>query len=165
MNELRNLRMDEQWELKSQTELVDYIVSHYHQNAIKDLCALIDLAEKVESAHSGHKLCPNGLVNYLNEFQIDFQEHLKKEEEVLFPIIKNGRGKFSYMPIRVMQEEHSDQFKVLSKIRELTFDLTLPKDACRTWKSLYEGVNKFEIEMKEHIYLEDSILFARALLP
>ena len=165
MSSLRKSDFNSEWEDRSQVELVDFIIEHYHRNAIFDLKLIIDLASKVESAHRGDKLCPKGLSIYLSNFEIDFQEHLLKEEEVLFPILKNGQGRLSHMPIRVMQEEHMDHSKVLLKIRDLTFNFTHPDSACRTWESLYEKLRKFEKDMNEHIYLEDYILFTRALLP
>ena len=165
MKELKNFEIFGHWETRSQAELVEYIIGHYHKNAIKDLVELIDLAKKVEKAHHGHILCPTGLSEFLGKFQIDLEEHLLKEEEVLFPIIKNGQGKFSYMPIKVMQEEHKAQLNAMMRFQEISFDYEIPDDACKTWRRLSMALKKFEVEMREHIFLEDKFLFARTLSP
>lgn len=165
MEVIQNENLKNQWEHKALIEIVEHLISHYHESARKDLIVLIELAKKVENAHAHHARCPKGLSDYLNSFAADLQEHLLKEEEILFPLIKNGQGKLAYMPIKVMQEEHDEHFDTLKHFRTLTFNYQLPKDACGAWKMLYSKLQKFEEEMNEHIYLEDQILFVKALMP
>lgn len=165
MNDLKQSELQTKWLAKSQQDLVDHIVQYYHQNAISDLEVIIQLSSKVENTHQNKKYCPVGLSEFLRQFQFDLKEHLAKEEEILFPLIKNGQGKFAYMPIKVMQEEHVDHQNALYRIRELTNDFVLTEDACRTWRLLYSKLEIFEQEMLEHIFLENKVLFVRALLP
>lgn len=165
MEAIKNDILKSHWDHKALIEIVDHLISHYHESARKDLILLIELAKRVENAHAHHAQCPKGLSEYLNFFSADLQEHLLKEEEILFPLIKNGQGKLAYMPIKVMQEEHNEHFDALNRFRALTFNYQLPGDACGTWKMLYLKMQKFEKEMNEHIYLEDQILFVKALMP
>ena len=67
------------------------------------------------------------------------------------------------MPVQVMLHEHDDHGDALRRIRELTNDLRLPEQACGTWRELYRALAQLEVELMEHIHLENNILFPRAL--
>jgi iron-sulfur cluster repair protein YtfE (RIC family) len=43
-------------------------------------------------------------------------------------------------------------------------ELTLPPSACASWTALYQGPETLELELMEHIHLENNILFPRALV-
>jgi regulator of cell morphogenesis and NO signaling len=44
---------------------------------------------------------------------------------------------------------------------KLTGDLTLPAEACNTWRALYAGLGKFRDDLTEHIHIENNILFPK----
>lgn len=145
-------------------ELVDYILNTYHTSLRIQLPELIMLAEKVEKVHSDHINCPKGISSLLKEMWNQMQMHLMKEENILFPMIKNGQGSMAYMPIQVMHAEHDAHGVQLETLHQLTQDFTPPSGACPTWVALYKGVENLEKELMEHIHLENNILFKRVLL-
>jgi regulator of cell morphogenesis and NO signaling len=61
-----------------------------------------------------------------------------------------------------MENDHELHGEHLATIRALTNNLTLPPDACATWKALYNGLQTLEAELMQHIHLENNILFSRA---
>jgi regulator of cell morphogenesis and NO signaling len=67
------------------------------------------------------------------------------------------------MPVRVMESEHDAHGHQLARIRELTGDHRPPAHACATWTALYRGLAALEVELMEHIHLENNVLFARAI--
>lgn len=151
------------WETRSQAELVDLIESHYHAALRKELPSLIDAARKVERVHADKPAVPMGLTDVLVEFFTEMRQHMRKEEEVLFPMLRRGiRGESVYMPVRMLEQEHDTHSEYLARIRELTTDLVPPPHACATWRALYAGLQHVEAELVEHIHLENNILFARA---
>jgi regulator of cell morphogenesis and NO signaling len=151
------------WETRSLTELADHIESHYHAALRRDLPGLIEAAKRVERVHADKPAAPLGLASVLTEFFDDMQQHMQKEERVLFPMLRRGaRGEAVYMPVRMMESEHDSHGQELAKIRALTDDLTLPAHACATWTALYNGLAHVEAELMQHIHLENNILFARA---
>jgi regulator of cell morphogenesis and NO signaling len=145
------------------SEITDYIVSFYHDRLRSFLPELIFLADKVEKVHADHKNCPKGLTSKLKDIQNELLGHMMKEEQILFPLIKNGRGSHAHMPIKVMQEEHTHHANSLAVLRDIAFNFDLTEGACRTWNTLYKGLDQLELELMEHINLENSILFMRAL--
>lgn len=151
------------WENKPLAEMVDHIVKFYHDRLRAMVPELVFLANKVEKVHAEHSVCPKGLAAKLQEIQDELFDHMMKEEQILFPLIKNGQGQHAYMPIKVMQEEHNWHGESLKALRTLAFEFNAPEGACGTWRALYKGLDQLELELMEHIHLENNILFIRAL--
>jgi len=152
------------WEQASQCELADYIESRYHAALRRELPPLIEAARKVELVHARKPAVPRGLADVLAELFADMETHMRKEETILFPMIRAGaQGEIVQRPICVMETEHESQGRELSRIRALTGDLRAPAHACATWTALYHGLEKLEADLMQHVHLENNILFARAL--
>lgn len=47
--------------------------------------------------------------------------------------------------------------------RALTADLVSPAEACESWRGLYQSLAQLEIDLMEHIHLENNVLFPRAV--
>ncbi|HEU0035915.1 MAG TPA: hemerythrin domain-containing protein [Kofleriaceae bacterium] len=152
------------WELRSQAELVEHIEQHFHAGLRRELPRLIDGARRIERDHAGHASVPRGLTDLLETFASELESHMQKEERVLFPILRTGsRGGPVDMPIRMMEREHDSHADELAQIRTLTHDLAVPADASAAWQELYAGLAQLETELRQHIYLENNVLFARAI--
>jgi regulator of cell morphogenesis and NO signaling len=151
------------WDQRPLDELVDYILTRYHAPLKEELPRLIELAGKVETVHADKPDRPSGLTALLEDVRESVDGHLAKEEQILFPLIQSGRGQMAHMPIHVMIQEHEDHGKNLQRIRELTHDLTLPEYACTSWRELYRSLQQLEVELMDHIHLENNILFPRAM--
>ncbi len=144
-------------------EMVDFIVRRYHEPLREELPRLLELARKVERVHAEKASCPVGLARHLENMQEEVSSHLAKEEMILFPMIRSGRGHLAHMPVQVMIQEHRDHAENLQRVRELTGDLTLPAEACTSWRALYDGLLALELELMEHIHLENNVLFPTVL--
>jgi regulator of cell morphogenesis and NO signaling len=116
------------------------------------------------------------LVDLYNALDTELTNHLRKEEEVLFPYIVAAEAHrlggpegpaacFGSVgnPIRQMEAEHENAGKVLVQIRQVTSGYTLPDDACPTFRALYEELEHMEEDLHQHIHLENNILFPRAI--
>ena len=151
------------WDARPLPEVIAHIVSFYHRRLREELPQLVAMAAKVEQAHREKPSRPRGLRNHLEFVHAAVLEHLAKEENVLFPMILEGRRTFAAVPIHMMEVEHQDHAENLKLIRALTTDLTAPPEACATWRALYIRLADFEAELMEHIHLENNVLFRRAL--
>lgn len=151
------------WATASQAELVEHIVGRYHDALRRDMPALIEAARVVERTHAGTPAVPGGLADALEEFWGEMQQHMMKEEQVLFPMLVRGAcGSQVYMPVRVMEHEHDAHAITLARLRALTANYALPPQACATWRGLYAGLVTLEEELRQHMDLENNILFPRA---
>lgn len=151
------------WQSAPLAELVDLIVGHYHARLRIELPELLAMATKVETVHAEKATCPTGLARHLQNVHDAVHDHLDKEEQVLFPMILQGLGARAAAPVRAMEHEHDDHAVNLRRTRELTDDLTVPAEACGTWRALYLRLSQLELELMEHIHLENNVLFPRAL--
>jgi regulator of cell morphogenesis and NO signaling len=151
------------WAHQPLSDLADFIETHYHARLKTEIPQLIELADKVERVHADKPTCPQGLAVHLQAMHAAVLDHLAKEEGVLFPFIRAGRGRMAGGPVHVMEQEHEDHGRSLDRLRELTRNLTPPPEACATWRALYVRLGRLSDELMEHIHLENNILFPRAL--
>ncbi|MBS1261150.1 MAG: Iron-sulfur cluster repair protein YtfE [Calditrichaeota bacterium] len=160
----RGVEPPESWNRRSLDELVDAILRTFHKPLREMLPHLDTLAIRVEAAH-GPVRGP-----YLSELREivqllidDLGRHMDEEERLLFPEIRRNEGPLSQDAVRSLEDDHRSVAKALARIRALTSDFTLPEDACNTWRALWHGLQRMEVDLKEHIHLENNVLFPRAL--
>jgi regulator of cell morphogenesis and NO signaling len=139
--------------------LIDHILTHYHEVHRRELPELIRLATRVEAVHREHASVPAGLAAQLEEASNELESHMLKEEAILFPLMRSGGNPMILHPIARMRDEHDEHGERLRAIETLTHGLTLPDDACPTWRALYAGLRKLIDDLMEHIHLENNILF------
>lgn len=149
------------WSQASDTALVEHLLTRYHAVHREQLPELIRLARRVEHVHGERDDCPHGLADHLDAMAQELESHMRKEEVVLFPMIKRGQGEMARMPISAMRAEHDDHGVELRRLAELTHDITTPRDACTTWRALYMGLRSFRDDLMQHIHTENNILFER----
>jgi regulator of cell morphogenesis and NO signaling len=151
------------WEQAPLADLIDHIANYYHRRLRVALPNLLRMARQVEARHGDKASCPAGLAAHLEKMHAMVFVHLEKEETILFPAILRGLRASLSTPVEMMELEHDHHKEDLQRVRALTNDLTLPEEACTTWRALYANLQQLEQELMEHIHLENNILFRRAL--
>ena len=139
--------------------LIDHILSRYHEVHRQQLPELISLARRVESVHQGHPDVPAGLAHFLEQMEGDLVSHMLKEENILFPLLRNGGHPMVMGPIGVMRHEHLEHGDRLERLAELTCNYTPPLGACNSWQTLYAGLRGLTDDLQQHIQLENEVLF------
>ena len=148
---------------QTETSLIDHILTRFHEDHRAEVPRLLAMARKVEEVHGDKPACPTGLAAHLEHMNEELELHMQKEEEVLFPLLRAGRGRMAQMPIHVMEEEHEEHARNLARMRELAHGFVPPDEACNTWRALYLGLEELERDVMEHVHLENNVLFPRAL--
>lgn len=141
--------------------LTRHIETRYHARHRAQLPDLIALAEKVERVHFGDENVPAGLADLLTRLSTEMEDHMTKEERILFPAIRQGGMPGIEHPIAVMRADHAGHDAEVARIRALTRDLTLPAGACRSWTALYDQLGAFLADLDDHMRLENDVLFPR----
>lgn len=141
--------------------LIDHILANYHAMHRDDLASLIPLASRVEQVHADDPDAPKGLASALTKLALEMEDHMAKEEMILFPAMRAGGGAGIEHPIAVMRADHDDHAEAIALIRQLTVDLTPPEHACGSWRSLYGGTATLLSAFASHIALENDVLFPR----
>lgn len=152
------------WNAEPSEVLIDHILLRFHERHRQQLPELIRLARKVEQTHGERNDCPAGLADHLSEMQQELESHMKKEEQILFPLLLRGQAALAGGPITIMRMEHEQHGDALQHLLALTNNINLPQAACNTWQALYFALRVFREDLMEHIHLENNILFENAAL-
>lgn len=152
------------WDQAPLGDLIEHIVGTYHQSLREELPRLEGMARKVVQVHGDKD--PERFRELLSVYlalKAELEQHMMKEEFVLFPMIRRGQGTLAGAPISVMEHEHDSAGRALERLRELTDGYQVPSEACNTWRALWHGLAALEESLHQHIHLENNILFPRAL--
>ena len=157
--------------------LTDYILNVHHRYLKK---ALPEVKEQVNKFLDGH------LKNYpdlaileviISRFMKEIPPHMKMEEEIFFPYIKQiyhahkHRESYARLLIRtlrkpleeVMLKEHETTGSNLHHLRTATNNYTPPGNACLTHKVTFGKLKELDKDLVQHIHLESNILFPKAI--
>jgi len=163
------------WAPKPLTELAEHIVDRHHGYLRSTLPSIAFKLDKVVKAHGDRHPSVFELRTVFAELAEELTSHMAKEEMVLFPhsvalerAERNRQpappapGGSVRNPIRMMEHEHDDAGRALSRMRELTSDHEPPEGACNTFRALYAQLAELERDLHTHIHLENNVLFPRA---
>ncbi|WP_395145891.1 iron-sulfur cluster repair di-iron protein [Armatimonas sp.] len=153
------------------TELANHIEQTHHAYLHTELPRLSILLDKVVAAHGKHVPYLAELQTLFTDFRVDLEQHMAKEEMMLFPWIRRNEAAPSIEahttglaePIAVMETEHEAAGDALVQFRALTGGYITPPQACGTFRALLDGLATLEWDMHQHVHLENHLLFPRAL--
>jgi regulator of cell morphogenesis and NO signaling len=150
------------WDAEPVEHLVQHILDVFHEPLRDELRRLEMMAQTVHRVHrSIDEERLTTLLQTLVALRVELLLHMEKEEQILFPMILSGTPQIPEGPMAVMELEHEDATKALATIRELTNDFETPPKSCATWQGLWDGLEDFDAAMREHIHLENDVLFPR----
>lgn len=159
------------FDLMSLTELAEYIVRVHHSYVRLNAPQIHNYVLRVATKHGDRYPYAREVYMLFNEVQEELAEHMLKEEKILFPRIKQLElieGSITSInvlqdPIDVMEEEHDRAGTILADIRKLTNNYTTPEGACTTHQLMLASLQAFELDLHQHVHLENNILFPKAL--
>ncbi|MFM7026994.1 MAG: iron-sulfur cluster repair protein YtfE, partial [Limnohabitans sp.] len=138
-------------------ELIDHILQRYHEVHRQQLPELVRMARRVEAVHRDHPQVPHGLADHLETMEQELLEHMAKEEQILFPLLRQGGHPMVVHPIGMMRHEHVSHGAQIERLAELTTQHQPPAEACNTWRALYAGTARLTEDLIEHIHLENNL--------
>ncbi|MBB6459117.1 iron-sulfur cluster repair di-iron protein [Flammeovirga kamogawensis] len=155
--------------------LVDYIEKTHHRYIRENVPLIIQYVDKVASVHGDRHPELVEVRDLFHGCATEITNHLAKEENILFPYIKQlveadlsgsqiSMAPFGSVknPIAMMIEEHEGEGARFEKISTLTNNYTAPEDACMTYRVTFDKLKDFEEDLHNHVHLENNILFLRA---
>ncbi|KAB1231277.1 iron-sulfur cluster repair di-iron protein [Chryseobacterium viscerum] len=156
--------------------LADYIEKTHHRYVEEKTPVLQAFLEKLCKVHGERHPELFEINTLFNESAHDLAAHMKKEELILFPFVRNMmKAKISggslqqpvfgtvENPVHMMQHEHTVEGDRFRKIAEITDEYLPPADACNTYKVAFAMLQDFENDLHKHIHLENNILFPKAI--
>jgi regulator of cell morphogenesis and NO signaling len=156
--------------------LADYVISQFHPYTKEKLAQIGGFADTVARVHgAGHPETVT-IAALWRELRAKLAAHLRDEEELLFPYIKQmaqraKEGGSATPPsfgsaealIAQMGAEHDEAGDALGALARLSSGYTVPADGCNTYRALYGFLSEFEATTKKHIHLENNILFPKTV--
>lgn len=156
--------------------LVDYIEKKHHRYVREQIPVLNQYLTKLCKVHGGNHPELFEVATLFDGCGEELTSHMQKEENILFPSIKNlaeaksnpeSLKHFSFgtvqNPIKMMMHEHDTEGSRFRKISELTNNYTAPADGCGTYKVAFALLKEFEEDLQLHIHIENNIIFPKAI--
>ncbi len=156
-------------------EITRYIVEHFHRRARRRLVELLLLARRAAVSHCGVHAELGDVRDDVEQLARELTAHMLVEERYLFRYIDSMEspltdaevlvplfGTLKY-PLQSVRHDHSKDLTALADICAVTRGYDPPPGGCDHVKQLYEALQSFELELKEHIAMEDDTLFWRAV--
>ncbi|MCF6170437.1 MAG: iron-sulfur cluster repair di-iron protein [Bacteroidales bacterium] len=167
LSPLSPLQNYKDWELDF---LSDYIVNTHHKYVLKSLPELLFYTRKIADVHGEHHPELVEMATLFAKINEELMQHLKKEEEVLFPAIKEALDQPSKKlraliksEIDRMAGEHDFAGGAMDEINRMTAGYHLPEDACNTYRVTFQLLEQFEDDLHVHVHLENNILYPKAV--
>jgi regulator of cell morphogenesis and NO signaling len=164
------------WQALSQAELITHIVDKHHAFTREELVRLEALLAKVSGVHGENHPELFQIQEHFGKLRGELESHMLKEENVLFPyIVRMEEAAVANQtlppppfrtvqnPVRVMMGEHDAAGYILGRIREASSDYSVPPDGCISYKTLYSALTALEVDLHQHIHLENNLLFPRTV--
>lgn len=139
--------------------LIEHIRARFHETNRRDFPELVALARKVETVHADDINAAHGLSCVLQAVGADLEDHMRKEEAVVFPALEAGRHPEMENPFPGPRDDHAGQAAAQNRIAAITHEVRLPAHACGSWRRLYAGLGKMAEDLDEHRYLENVVPF------
>ncbi|WHH57787.1 iron-sulfur cluster repair di-iron protein [Petroclostridium sp. X23] len=148
------------------SELIDYIVNTHHVFVKKILPEISELTTKILRVHGPSHSDLFKVHKLFHNLKTELEQHLIKEEEILFPMIKEYDASPSKdllnridTVIKETEDEHETAGGVLKELRKVTQEYKVPEDGCGTYCKTFEKLQELESDLFQHIHLENNILF------
>jgi len=161
------------WDLD---HVVAYIVDRHHRYVRDTLPVLRAWCAKLVARHGDQHPELREVAELVDELDDELTAHLVKEEQILFSWIARlavarrdgvpvGPSPFGTVlhPIRVMEGEHERADEIVGALRALTGNFTPPPESCVTWRLCWAELGRFDVDLRDHVRLENHLLFPRAL--
>lgn len=157
--------------------LIDYILNVHHSYLNE---AIPQLQEALIAFVPGHKKKYPHMEIVQEAFEdlaTVLQEHIKKEEQVVFPYLKQVsstlKNKEVYGPlfVRLLKKslnditvtDHLRIEALLQQLRKETDSYQFAEEACTRHQVIYNQLKEFDNDLVQHMHLENNVLFPKGL--
>ena len=159
------------WRAASTRDLVAHIVDRHHGYAKETLVKLERLLAEAVQAQGPLPSSLGQVTVFFRELQLDLLAHFRMEELNLFPAIL-AMDDGAPAPIALstpgellttIEAEHQAVEELFLNIRMVTADYEPPPQASPSLHALYQTLSDLEDDLHRHLYLENHLLYPRAL--
>lgn len=156
------------WTKAAYGDLIEHVVNTHHAYLAQNLPKLSELTTKILRVHGDHHAELAKVHRLFHSLKMELEQHLIKEEERVFPLIKEFEKNPSLELlnktvgiINELEDEHEGAGDILKELRKITSNYAVPHDGCRTYELTYLLLEELEGDLFMHIHLENNIMFPR----
>jgi len=152
------------WRRASIAELCEHIVAAHHDGLRADLPRIDELLDTVVRVHGAHHHELHDLREAFRAMSAELQAHMASEERLLFPACRAAEADGTPVAEHLLDahaREHERTGAELAALRTLANDYNPATALCGTHRRLLEALERFELDLHEHIHEENNILFER----
>jgi regulator of cell morphogenesis and NO signaling len=159
------------WLKATKAQIVSHIINHHHIFTREELARFGPLlAAALKADLKAHPELDQVAIHF-RSLEKDLLAHFQMEEKNLFPALcamdKGGPTPISLSTPReqygTVAAEHQAVEELFLNIRMVTDDYAVPRDASPAMRALYLGLRDLEDDLHVHLYLENHLLYPRAL--
>lgn len=157
--------------------LIDYIINIHHAYLSKILPSTSEQLRELVNGHQKKYSYLNDLYSAFNELCREINAHIKHEEEIIFPYIKqidrafHSKESYASLLVRTLrkpvenlsQHQHNSINRILKTIRDLTSHYQIPGKACINHTVVFSVLKEIDEDLTLHMQLENDIVFPRAV--
>lgn len=150
--------------------LCEYIVNVHHTYVRKTLPELVHYTRKIADVHGTRHSELKEVADLFTGINNELSSHLKKEEVILFPAIREFFDTGSEIAkitigreLNLLIGEHESAGSAMDRINAITGGYLLPDDACNTYTLAFRMLSEFEDDLHVHVHLENNILFPKTI--
>jgi regulator of cell morphogenesis and NO signaling len=160
------------WAEMGIVELTEHIVDTHHRYLWGELPRVEALVAKIAGVHGGRHPELMEVWQLVTELRTDLEQHLAKEERVLFPAVRALAAdspvpdlRFGRIadPIGMMLLEHDRAGDLLADLRRATDDYEVPDDGCASYRACYQALAEIDADTRLHVHKENNVLFPAVL--
>ena len=169
---------EENWKSQPTGNLIEHLVTMHHHWSTEIIPLIESLLERVEAEPALASSLPSitRIRRLFTRMRHELEQHLRKEENVLFPAILSmerclasgvpmPRQPFGSVqnPIALMESDHDADARIWDELHDLTYGYTVPDNSPESVRLLFRELHKLETAIHEHTHLENNILFPRVV--
>ncbi|MCC6394408.1 MAG: hemerythrin domain-containing protein [Bryobacterales bacterium] len=166
------------WSASSLHDLIEHITSRHHAYLRSELPWMDRaIARAAEARGRAGASAQAPLSRTFRFFKRELELHLRKEEEVLFPLIRRletavhsgaNPPRFSFgsiaNPIGILREDHEGESRQIGRMLDWIGNYSGPPSTAHIFDPLFDRLQALDADMRLHVHLEDEILFPRVRL-
>ena len=170
-DELSAVHVDEPaaaWAALEPVALVDHIEAVHHRYLWDQLPRIGALVDKIVTVHGDRHPELAEVRRLYNELRADLEPHLAREEQQLFPMVRQLADAIDGPPtdrrvlaakIDELAGEHETVGDLLDHLNRVTDGYTTPADGCASYSACYLALAELEADTHLHVHKENNVLF------
>lgn len=157
--------------------LIDYIIHIHHHYLKQTLPGLRTALDNFTVEHEKKYSYFQTVLLHHQKLENDILPHLKQEEEVIFPYLKQvahayeNKDSFAKLLVKtlrkpiasVIDHEHRILNETIYQFRKLTNNYISPENACTNHQVILSRLKALDNDLVQHIFLENEVLFPRVI--